>query len=525
DRRAAGTSVVSETQTSIAPTTYAAATPPASEAATGYDGVPTGGEVVVTGFRESLAKAQELKKAATGTVDVIVAQDIAAFPDQNLAEALQRVAGVAITRDSGEGRQISLRGLGAEFTRTHLNGMEVLTNTASGLDSRGGVSRGRSFDYSVFASELFNQVTVEKSFSAEQDEGGIGGTIGLRTAKPFDYAGLTAVVSAKGQVNEHTDKLTPRAVGLVSNRWGDFGALVSVAYSSADTIEYGFRNVNWSQINFGANNVGPNVSAELRDKLVNAKGADRVWSSRQQTYATWFAKRERLGITGALQYKPDERTDVTLDVLYGKLSNDRNNTALGSGGTNGVAANDIRGTQVITDLTLDKHNSIVAASFDNVDFRNEARLGEDDTEFWQVALNGRTDITDNLQISGLAGWSKSKFLATYDQTWLETVGKSYSFDVNVDRPRTHYGFDITDPATGWNVQQMETRADLIESEFYNAEGELAWRVGEGSTLKVGGSFKQFENSAWQRRKTYIYEDKPGVPQVPTRLTPHSSIMP
>ena len=103
-----------------------------------------------------------MKKNATGISEMIVAEDIAAFPDQNLAEALQRVSGVAISRDSGEGRQISLRGLGPGFTHTQLNGMEVLTNTASGLDSRDNVSRSRSFDYSVFASELFNQVEVQK---------------------------------------------------------------------------------------------------------------------------------------------------------------------------------------------------------------------------------------------------------------------------------------------------------------------------------------------------------------------------
>src|SRR6201999_3826038 len=103
------------------------------------------------------------------------------------AESLQRVPGITINRDTGEGRQITLRGLGPDFTRTQLNGMEVLTNTASGMDNRGAVSRSRSFDYSMFASELFDKVTVDKSFSADQDEGGIGGTVQLETAKPFDY--------------------------------------------------------------------------------------------------------------------------------------------------------------------------------------------------------------------------------------------------------------------------------------------------------------------------------------------------
>ena len=104
-------------------------------------------EVVVSGYVESLQQSHALKRDAVGAEDVIVAEDIAAFPDLNLAESLQRVPGVTINRDSGEGRQITLRGLGPDFTRTQLNGMEVLGNTASGMDNRGGVSRTRSFDY------------------------------------------------------------------------------------------------------------------------------------------------------------------------------------------------------------------------------------------------------------------------------------------------------------------------------------------------------------------------------------------
>lgn len=482
-------------------------------------------EIVVNGYRESIARAEQIKRAATGSLDVIVAQDIAAFPDQNLAESLQRIPGVAISRDSGEGRQISLRGLGPDFTRTQLNGMEVLTNTSSGLDSRSSVSRTRSFDYSIFASELFNRVTVEKSYAAEQDEGGIGGTIGLHTAKPFDFDGATAVVSAKGQVNQYTKTLTPRLVGLVSNRWGDFGALVSVAYSTADTIEFGYRNWNWSQINFRAANVGPTISAEDRALLVNATGADRVWNSRAQTYATWFNKRERLGITGALQYHPNARTDLTLDILYGKLTNNRETDALGAAGTNGVSANDITGTQRLTSVTIDRYNSITDASFSGVDMRSETRDTRDETEFWQVALNGRTDLSDSLSATLLAGWSKSSFGSTFDQVHIEAVGQSYSFSgLNGANPRNSYGFDPTDPAV-WDLQAAESRDDRIESEFYNAKGELAWQAGRGSTFKLGAGYKQFENGGSQRRATFNYDGRPGLPEVPTQVLAHRSLAP
>ena len=485
----------------------------------------SGEEIVVTGYRESLSRATQLKRSATGSREVIVAQDIAAFPDQNLAESLQRVPGVAITRDSGEGRQISLRGLGPDFTRTQLNGMEVLTNTASGLDSRSSVSRSRSFDYSIFASELFNQVTVEKSYAAEQDEGGIGGTIGLHTAKPFDFPGLTAVVSAKGQSNQYTKTVTPRLVGLLSDRWGDFGALVSVAYSTAETIEFGYRNWNWSQINFGAANVGPNISAADRALLVGATGANRVWNSRAQTYASWFNKRERLGITGALQYHPNERTDVTLDVLYGTLTNKRETDVLGAAGTNGVSANNITGTQVLTGVTFDRFNSIVGASFRGVDMRTETRTTRDQTDFWQVALNGRTDFSDTVSGTILAGWSKSTFNSRYDQVYLESVGRSYSFSgLNTANPTNTYGFDVTDPSE-WDLNGAESREDGIQSEFYNAKGELAWRVAEGSTLKAGVAYKRFENGGLQRRATFNYDGLAGLPAVPTRIVPYDSLAP
>lgn len=482
-------------------------------------------DIVVTGYRESVAKAQQIKRAATGSQDVILAQDIAAFPDQNLAEALQRVPGVALTRDSGEGRQISLRGLGADFTRTQLNGMEVLTNTSSGLDSRSSVNRSRAFDYSIFASELFNKVVVEKSYAAEQDEGGIGGTVGLNTAKPFDYKGRIIVASAKGQSNQYTKTITPRLVGLFSQRWGDFGFLASAAYSTADTIEFGYRNWNWSQINFGAANVGPAVSAADRTVLVSATGANRIWNSRAQTYATFFNKRERLGLTTALQYHPNARTDLTLDVLYGKLNNDRRSGVIGAAGTNGVSANNITGTQVLTGVSFDQSKDIVGASFDHVDMRTESKATQDQTTFWQAALNGHTDLTDTLTASVLAGWSRSTFDSAYAEVYLESVNKSYAFSgLNTASPRTTYGFDITDPSQ-WDLQGLETKSDHILSEFYNGKAELAWQVGSGSTIKAGGGFKRFTNSGWQRKVAPNYEDKPGIPRVPTTILSDQSLAP
>lgn len=119
-------------------------------------------QIVVSGFRSSLIKAKDLKKDALGSQDSILAEDIADFPSLNLAESIQRIPGVTITREAGEGRQISLRGLNADFTQVQLNGMEALGTSSSAMDSRGTTNRSRSFDFNIFASELFNQIDVKR---------------------------------------------------------------------------------------------------------------------------------------------------------------------------------------------------------------------------------------------------------------------------------------------------------------------------------------------------------------------------
>ena len=88
-----------------------------------------------------------------------------------------------------------MRGLGGDFTRVRLNQLEALATTG-GTDSSGGANRSRAFDFNIFASELFNRLTVRKSASAEVDEGSLGATVDLQTARPFDYAGF--VMSASG---------------------------------------------------------------------------------------------------------------------------------------------------------------------------------------------------------------------------------------------------------------------------------------------------------------------------------------
>ncbi|MGH1559146.1 TonB-dependent receptor plug domain-containing protein [Caulobacter segnis] len=157
--------------------------------------------VVVTGFRASLQSAMNLKRNETGIVDAIKAEDIAQFPDLNLAESLQRIPGVSISRINGEGRQITVRGLGSEYTRVRINGMEAISTTG-GTANSGGTNRGRGFDFNVFASDLFNSIAVRKTASADVEEGSLGATVDLTTSRAFDTRKPQLVLSAGGSYND-----------------------------------------------------------------------------------------------------------------------------------------------------------------------------------------------------------------------------------------------------------------------------------------------------------------------------------
>jgi len=143
-------------------------------------------DVVVNGFKASLERALDKKRDALDSSDSILAEDIAKFPDLNLSESIQRIPGVALARDEGEGREIQVRGLNSTFTRVRIDGMEAMS-TVGGEDSQGGTNRGRAFDFNVFASDLFSGITVHKSASADLEEGSLGATVDLTTAHPFDH--------------------------------------------------------------------------------------------------------------------------------------------------------------------------------------------------------------------------------------------------------------------------------------------------------------------------------------------------
>ena len=182
----------------------------------------------MTGFQRSLSAALEKKQRSTGQIDAIVADDIADFPDLNLAESLQRMPGIAIQRSNGEGSTITVRGLSGLYTRVRINGMEARANIGNSTQQNG----ARGFDFNLFASELFNSIVVHKTASADLEEGSLGAVVDLNTARAFNYKeGFTFVAGATGSYNDLSNTVRPRLTGLVAYRdpGGLWGATASIA--------------------------------------------------------------------------------------------------------------------------------------------------------------------------------------------------------------------------------------------------------------------------------------------------------
>jgi TonB-dependent receptor len=337
-------------------------------------------EIVVKGFRGSLKVALEAKRNATGAVDSIFAEDIADFPDNNLAEALQRIPGIAITREAGEGRNITVRGLDAKFTRVTMNGTMAQSLSAGS----GGAQSNRSFDFNVFASELFNRIDVIKSTSAEMEEGSLGATVALHTGRPFDYDPFTFAANLQAGYNDQSGETKPRGSGLVSwtNDDRTFGVLFSAAYSERFVNNTGPQTGRWENDNF-ASCTACGGDAALEQQVYAA------YHPRFPRYADKTHDHERIGLTASLQFAPTDSTLITGDILYANLDGRRTEPfmqaiSLARTGSTGVQQTDV------ADFTLDGQ-SIIAATMDGVDTRSENFIAdwESDFEQYQIRLDPR----------------------------------------------------------------------------------------------------------------------------------------
>ena len=185
--------------------------------------------MIVTGIRGSLRESLDTKREATGVVDALTAEDVGKFPDKNLAEALQRVPGIVVNREFGEGERVSVRGTSPNLTKTLLNGHSVATADWFVLEQ---LAATRTFNYLVMPSEIIGQVVVNKSSQADFEEGGIGATIDVHTRNPLDLDPMTINLSRRLRtpISPTSTTRRPRACSAGRTPTKPLGLLVAAVY-------------------------------------------------------------------------------------------------------------------------------------------------------------------------------------------------------------------------------------------------------------------------------------------------------
>ena len=543
----------------------------ASQGATELDAV------VVTGYRQSLQKSLDEKRYSTEQVDAIFAEDIGKFPDQNLAESMQRIAGVSIDREGGEGQRISIRGLGSDFTRVRLNGLEALATAGTGT---AGVNRSRGFDFNTFASELFSQVKVNKTQSAQMDEGSLGSTVDLRGSRPFDFDGFRASASAQVGYGELAEEYDPRVSGLISNSWGDgrFGALLSASYSKRNVYEegynpvrwehgnhrnsnqsnannngtYGFcspagydpqtprnplsnetpagtgsqsnqdRNNGWGSYGIDADNCGTGLPrpAATAENIAAYETATNAWIPRYPRYIRTASEIERLGVTGALQWRASDDTLLSFDAMYSELKKDQREDSLGA---NLHRAANLGGkTQIVVrEAEVDDMNRLTYGVFDNVDFRTESTNIQESTKFQQYSLSLEHHVNDSVRVDAQLGHSSSDYerpvfsLVSFDNQ--NQDGFILDLRGDPDMPRMTFPFALNDPnawswlgygavpvnsngtARGTNISEVRLNPSFVENSFDTAKVDLQFDINPTFTLRGGFAYKNYDMSSEEYR--------------------------
>lgn len=295
-----------------------------------------GEEIIVTGIRASLRSSLDTKRNSIGVVDAISAEDIGKFPDTNLAESLQRITGVSIDRNSGEGSRVTVRGFGPDFNLVLLNGRQM---PASGLGSCCEAPASRSFDFGNLAAEGVAGVQVYKSGRANLPTGGIGSVINILTPRPLDRPGFQGSIGVKG-VYDHTfegTNITPEVSGILSQTFHDdkIGILITGSYQRRKASLAQF-NAGWREGYLGNENNWGSLPVDANDwrgnfgQITNRPDATDVYQVTQNAgYDFTDIDRERINGQVVLQFKPTDTLSAVIDYTYSQNTIDARTNSIG----------------------------------------------------------------------------------------------------------------------------------------------------------------------------------------------------
>jgi TonB-dependent receptor len=296
---AAGTGTGTGTATATA-TGTATATAGAQDAATAPAETSV---VVVTGARAALAKALDLKRNADVIQDSISATELGRFPDDNVADSLTHISGVSVSRTrGGEGQYINVRGLGSGYNIVTLNRRILATD-----------GDGRDFAFDVLPSEVIGGADVMKSASAAQMEGSIGGSVNLRSARPFDNPGYHASARLELDRNDLSRKNGAKLSGVVSNTFNNntMGVLLGAVVTD--------REVRTDSLGYHTYNQDAPGSFDLDGNGSLSPAEEGLLGTCCISFGSVFEKKKRAALSGAFEWKVTPDLRMTVDALATRL--------------------------------------------------------------------------------------------------------------------------------------------------------------------------------------------------------------
>lgn len=345
--------------------------------------------IQVKGIRGSLARAMDMKREGSGVVDAISAEEMGKFPDTNLAESLQRITGVTVSRSNGEGSEITVRGFGPSFNLITLNGRQMP-----------GTGNSRSFKLENLSSAGVSALEVYKTGKADLPSGGLGATVNIVTARPLASPGLKYVVSAKGiydESNVEGEDVTPELAALYSDTFADntLGLAISLSLQERDFQQQSANIPGWQadQGPFGAASSFTDLRADTADvDLDTIDGADadgkvgHTYFPRQVSYNINDVERSRFNGQATLQYAPRDDMTFTLDYVYSEAETATRGRGFGIwfnfGGN-------------VTDYNLDENGTAISFTETANDFAHSANVGTLLVESESLGFNFEWQITDD----------------------------------------------------------------------------------------------------------------------------------
>jgi TonB-dependent receptor len=473
-------------------------------------------EITVTGYRGSLLNSTNAKRNSVGFTDEIFSDDIGKLPSQNLAESLNRIPGVKISRDvTGEGQQISVRGLGPSFTKIVLNGNNISVASDGNLT---GTNSNREVDLDIFPAELFSSLAVAKTPTASQLEGGTSGYVDLRTMRPFDEPGQHLRLSAEGAYTDINDEISPVLSGVYSNTFNDrFGILVGAVASRKDYRVDGYETVGFSD----------GCAADFIDPPANTNSncdTSGPWLGRNAfmytPYATadYVAAHPELGLavgdpidpiatsgltrdeldrgiipflgrgmftigdrdaTSALvsfQYQPNETMDVAFDVLYAETERNFDRVeAMNWGRRNWIH---LDAGWIPENLTVNSDQVVTGGTLYNTHVWVGQRAYKEDFDFISYMPGMAWDVSDTFHVDLSASYTESTFDRDEPYFLFLTPGTTLQFSGLGDVPTFDYSLDVSRPDIGWvwnDIQgdQIRFQRNLRETETTGLHADFA----------------------------------------------------